>query len=175
MSNLIINEKIFSVSGEFWVTDQAGYPRYQVKGSFLKIPKEFRIYDSQGRDLARVTHTMISLMPRFTLEIGGVQVATIQKKFSFFKPKYSIDAYGVEVVGNVWGMNFEIQRGGAVIGRIDKRWSIRDQYRVEVPDPRYELLVLGLVLAIDYVKRQEVGRRSATPGLPSAGMTWHPG
>lgn len=162
MSNLIINSKIFSLGGEFWVTDEAENPRYQVKGSFFKIPKEFHIYDEQGRDLAKVTHTIISLLPRFTLEIGGEQVATIQKKFSFFKPQYSIDAYGVEVVGNIWDMNFEIQRGSAVIGRIDKQWSVRDKYRVEVLDSRDELLVLGLVLAIDYVKREKAARRRAT-------------
>ncbi len=170
MSNLIINAKMFSPGGEFWVTDESENPRYRVIGSFFKVPKEFHIYDVQGRHLAKVTHTVISLMPRFTLEICGQQVATIQKKFGFFQPKYSIDAYGVEVVGNVWGMNFEIQRGGAVIGRIDKQWSMRDKYKVEVLDPRAELLVLGLVLAINYVKRQEAGRRRATPVLPPPGL-----
>jgi uncharacterized protein YxjI len=160
LSNLIINAKIFSPGGEFWVTDDAGNPRYQVIGSFLRIPKEFRIYDVQGRELARVTHTIVSLLPRFTLEIGGQQVAVIQKKPSFFQPKYSIDAYGVEVVGNIWDMNFEIQRGSAVVGRIDKQWSVRDRYRVEVLDSRDELLVLGLVLAINYVKKERARRRA---------------
>ncbi|MBV9723484.1 MAG: hypothetical protein JO082_16400 [Mycobacterium sp.] len=150
MSNLIINAKVFSLGGEFWVTDEAENPRYQVKGSLLRIPKQFHIYDEQGRDLAKVTHS--SIRPHFTLEIGGEHVAEVQQKFGFLMPRWSIDAHGVKVVGNIRTMNFEVQRGSAVIGRIDSQWSVRHKHRVEVLDSHDELLVLGLVLAIDCVK-----------------------
>ncbi|MFC4653298.1 LURP-one-related/scramblase family protein [Lactococcus nasutitermitis] len=156
MSNLIIQSKIFSLGGEMWITDENENPRYTVKGSFLKFPKEFVIYDENGQARARVIHKMVSLLPKFLLEIDGNEVATISKRFSFLKPKYDIDAVGVSVEGNIWDMNFEIVKNGATIGRIDKSWvSFRDKYALEILDEADELIVLGLVLAIDYVKNED--------------------
>ena len=152
MSSLIVNSKIFSLGGEMWVTDESGNHRYQVKGSFLKFPKQFRIYNMDGQELGKVMRKVISFLPKFYLEIGGSQVAVISQKFSLLKPKFDIEAMDVTVLGNIWEMNFEIKRKGMVIGRIDRKWfSIRNQYRIEVLSERDELLVLGLVLAINYV------------------------
>jgi len=156
MTILQVNGKIFSLGGEFWVEDEAGNEKYRVKGSFLKVPKEFTIYDNQGRPRARVIHKLVSLLPKFFLEIDGQTVATISKKISVFKPKYDIDLLGAKLVGNIWDMNFEIDKDGQAIGRIDKAWvSVRDKYRIEVLNDEDELLVLGLVLAINYVKKEE--------------------
>ena len=161
MSNLIINQKIFSLGGEFWVTDEQENPRYRVKGSFLKIPKEFVISDEAGNPRARVIHKVFSFLPKFFVEIDGQQVATISKQLTLFKPKYTIDAGSVQVDGNIWDMNFEITRDGYPIGRIDKQWfSVRDKYMVEILNEADELLVLSLVLAIDYVKREEATANS---------------
>ncbi|MDR0298163.1 MAG: LURP-one-related family protein [Streptococcaceae bacterium] len=156
MSELLIQSKIFSLGGESWVTDASENEKYRVKGSFLKFPKEFVISDVHGAPRARVIHKMISIFPQFFLEIDGVQVAEISKKLSFFKPKYEINAEGVRVLGNIWDMSFEITRGAQVIGRIDKQWvSVRDKYRLEVFSEADELLILGIVLAINYVKQKE--------------------
>lgn len=158
MTKLLINGKIFSLGGEFWVEDEVGNERYRVKGSFLKIPKEFHIYDDQGQDLAKVTHKILSLLPKFTLEIDGREVATISKKISVLKPRYSVDAEGLDIRGNIWDMNFEILRDGQMIGRVDKAWvSVRDKYQIEVVSSADELVVLGIMLAIDYVRKQENG------------------
>jgi uncharacterized protein YxjI len=162
MTKLIVNGKIFSLAGEFWVTDENENPRYQIKGSFLKIPKYFQILDENGQELARVTHKVFSLLPKFFLEINGQEVAVISKKISLFKPKYDIEAAGIQVSGNIWDMNFEILRKGQLIGRVDKQWlSLRDKYAIEITNPDDELLVLGLVMAIDYVKKAEATAASS--------------
>ena len=156
MQILQISSKIFSLGGEMWITDEAGNARYSVKGSFLKIPKSFTIFDAQENPVAKVTHQVISLLPKFFLEINGQPAATISKRFSLLKPKYDIEAAGVTVEGNIWDMNFQILREGREIGRIDKQWlSVRDKYQIQVENPADELMVLGLVLAIDYVRREE--------------------
>ena len=43
MSTLYMKQKVFSVGEKFTVTDEQGDVRYKVKGSVLKIPKEFRL------------------------------------------------------------------------------------------------------------------------------------
>ncbi|MDR0299242.1 MAG: LURP-one-related family protein [Streptococcaceae bacterium] len=156
MPKLIVNSKIFSLGGEMWITDGNETPLYSVKGSFLKIPKFFTIYDAAGNERAKVTHKVLSLLPKFFLEIDGQEAATISKRLTLFKAKYDVEAHDIQLNGNILDMNFEILRHGQVIGRIDKQWfSIRDKYMIEVENKEDELLVLSLVLAVDYVKREE--------------------
>ena len=53
-------------------------------------------------------------------------------------------------------MSFEIHLDGTAVGRVDKKWmAVRDKYAIEIERPEDELVVLGIVLAIDYVKRTE--------------------
>ncbi|MCL2543878.1 MAG: hypothetical protein FWE71_15645 [Nocardioidaceae bacterium] len=129
---------------------------YAVDGSLFKIPKQFTINDPAGQLRARVWKKPVSWLPRFFLEVDGVQVAAIAKKLTFLRPRYLIDGPGLSVTGDMWDMSFEIHRDGVVVGRVDKKWlSVRDKYAIEVDRPEDELVVVGIVLAIDYVKRME--------------------
>jgi uncharacterized protein YxjI len=160
MRNLLVNQKIFSLRGEYWVEDELGNQVYQVVGSFMQIPKQFHILSPSGTELATVTHKIISLLPQFFVAIGDVDVATIKKKLTLFRPKYEVEginnATSLQVQGNIWDMSFEIFWGDEQIGAVDKKWvSVRDRYIIQIVDDRFELLVVALVLAIDYVKRAE--------------------
>ena len=163
MYRLYVDQKLLSLRERFTVNDEAGTPQFTVEGSLLKIPKEFWIRDLSGTDLARVWKQPVSWLPRFYLEIGGVQVATIRKEFTFLRSQYTIEGPGIEVSGDVWSMSFELSRAGVPIGRVDKKWmSVRDKYAIEIDSPADEVLVLGIVLAIDYVKRMESAAAAGT-------------
>ena len=156
MYRLYVDQKLLSLRERFDVNDEAGNPRFTVEGSLMKIPKEFWIRDLSGTGLARVWKQPVSWLPRFYLETGGVQVATIRKEFTLLRSRYTIEGPGIEVSGDAWSMSFELAKAGMPIGRVDKKWmSVRDRYAIEIDSPADELLVLGIVLAIDYVKRAE--------------------
>ncbi len=165
MHRLIVQQKLMSLRGRFGVTDEAGNPAYQVEGSFLRIPKQFTILDREGRERAKVWKQPISWLARFHVEIDGVEVAVIRQQWSLFRHRYEVWGPGLSVVGNLWDMNFAILKDGVEVGRVDKKWmALRDQYAVQVADPRDELLVLGIVLAIDYVKASQQAAASASAG-----------
>ncbi|MQW38408.1 hypothetical protein GHI93_00390 [Lactococcus hircilactis] len=159
MKKLIVNQKLFSLSGSFWVTDENERECYQIKGSLFQVPKRFQIYDVLGNERAVITHKVFSLLPKFFLSIDGKEQMTISKRFSLFKPKYDIESKNIEINGNIWDMNFEILKSNSPIGHVDKKWfSIRDKYMIVIDDDSTEeniLLVLGIVLAIDYAKKME--------------------
>jgi uncharacterized protein YxjI len=145
-----------SIRDRYTIKDDKEQEVYQIEGSIFEIPKKFFIRDMSGKELAMVWKKPISFFPKFFLEVGGQEVAMIQKEFSFFKPRYSIQAQGIEVQGDIWDMSFELFKNGRIIGRVNKKWlSIRDTYAIEVENEEQELLVLGIVLAIDYVKKME--------------------
>jgi len=162
MRRLFVHQKLWSLRERFTVDDEQGGAAYTVEGSLFKIPKQFSISDPSGRERARVWKKPVSWLPRFFVEVDGVQVATIAQQFTFLRPRYTIDGPGLTVTGDYWDMSFEIHRDDAVVGRVDKKWmAVRDKYAIEIDRPEDELVVLGIVLAIDYVKRTESAAASA--------------
>ena len=156
MRRLFVDQKLWSLRERFTVNDEVGGPVYEVEGSLFQVPKQFTIRDLAGRERARVWKKPLSWLPRFYVEVEGVPVATIQKELTFFKPRYTIDGPGLAVAGDFWSMSFELLKDGVAIGRVDKKWmTVRDKYAVEIERDEDELVVLGVVLAIDYVKRTE--------------------
>jgi len=154
MYKLMVAQKLFSLQEKFHISDEEGNPKYFVQGSFLEIPKNFVIYDIHDRPLAKVERVLKAFfLPKFTLTIGDEVVATINKELSFL-PKYSIEGKNIRINGNFTGMDFEILQDNIKIGSVHKAWfKFADQYAIEIDDANQELLVLGIVLAIDYVKR----------------------
>jgi uncharacterized protein YxjI len=143
-----------SLRCRFDISDAAGMPRYQAEGTIVRFPKRFTISTPTGVPVAQVTGRL-AWLPTFDVTIGGVVVARIVKQLTLFRQRWSIHGTGITVVGDVWSMNFELHRGGYILGRVNKQWiSLRDRYDIEITNPADELLVLGIVLAIDYAKAQ---------------------
>lgn len=156
MRRLFVDQKIWSLRERFNVTDENGDAVYGVEGSLFQLPKQFSISDTSGQQRARVWKKPVSWLPQFVVEVDGVQVATIAKQVSLLRPRYAIAGPGLSVTGDFWDMSFELHLEGAVVGRVDKKWmAVRDKYVIEIERPEDELVVIGIVLAIDYVRRTE--------------------
>ncbi len=163
MKKLYIKQKVFSIGEKFTVTDEDQKPRYFVTGSFLKIPKTFRIEDEHGHEVSRITKKVISLLPKFFVEINGQEAIEISKQLSFFKAKYSISAEDVTVDGNWWDMDFEVSQKGRKVAEINKRWiSWGDTYEITILNEALEELIISLVIAIDCVKQDEADSASSS-------------
>ena len=164
MKQLYIKQKVFSLSGKFTVKDQQEKDVYFVEGSFMQIPKTFSIMNTARDEVALITKKVFSFLPTFFVEVNGREVLTIKKEFSFFKPRYTIDAAGIEVQGNWWDMDFDVLQNGEVVGRVSKEWfTWGDSYQVQVLDEAMETIVIALGVAIDCVKADQAAAASAGP------------
>ncbi|KGR75387.1 LURP-one-related/scramblase family protein [Ureibacillus sinduriensis] len=156
MKKLYMKQKVFSLSGKFTVKDQLENDIYFVEGSFLQIPKTFTIMNTTRDEVALITKKVFSFLPVFFVEVDGKEAITIKKEFTFFKPRYTIDAAGIEVQGNWWDMDFQIMQHGVMIGNVSKRWfTWGDSYEVEIFDEAMEAVIIALVVAIDCVKADQ--------------------
>jgi len=155
MHTLYMKQKVFSLRGRFSIQDQQEQDVYLVEGSFMKLPKTFSISTVDGEEVAVITKKMLSLLPKFFIEVDG-ETLTIEKSFTFFKDRYTIDAADLEIDGDWWDMDFEIKRHGEVVGSVEKKWfTFGDSYEIQVFDPDIEKILIALVVAIDYVKEDE--------------------
>lgn len=162
MKQFYIKQKVFSLSGKFTVKDQQENDVYYVEGSFMQIPKTFSIMNTKRDEVALITKKTFSLLPKFFVEVNGKELITIEKEFSFFKARYSIDVEGIEVHGNWWDMDFQVLRHGEVVGSVSKQWfTWGDSYQVQILDEEMETIVIALVVAIDCVKADQAAASSA--------------
>ncbi|MDW0111123.1 LURP-one-related/scramblase family protein [Sporosarcina aquimarina] len=162
MKQLYIKQKMMSMSGKFTVKDADQHDIYKVEGSFMQIPKTYSIVGLADNEVARITKKTFSFLPTFFVDVQGQETVTIQKEFTFFKARYSIDAAGIEVEGNWWEMNFDVLQHGEVIGRVEKKWfEWGDSYQLQIFNEEMETLMVALVVAIDCVKADQAGASAA--------------
>lgn len=54
MRKFEISQKFWSLAGKFDIFDEDSRLAYQVQGSFLKLFKEFTIFDGQGKTVSHI-------------------------------------------------------------------------------------------------------------------------
>ena len=149
---LYIREKVFSWNDRFTVKDENGWDKYFVEGEFFSWGKKLHVLDVHGNEAAFIQQKLFTWMPRYTVTVGGREIAEIRKEFTLFFQRYVIDGLGWEVDGSVWEHEYEISKNGRPIVRISKEWfTWGDSYVLDIADPADELVALAVVLTIDCV------------------------
>lgn len=150
---LLFKQKLFSWFDSYDIFDEAGNTVFKVKGE-LSWGHLLRIYDKEGNPIAHLKEKVLTFLPKFEIFIGEHYVGSINKEFSFFKPKYNIDFNGWTVDGDWFEWDYTIfdSFGGSVATISKELWNWTDTYTIDVYNPNDALHVLMLVLAIDAEK-----------------------
>lgn len=147
---LLIKQRVFSWTDTYDVYDDNGEPKYFVKAEFFSLGHRLRVFDQQRREIALVRERLLTLLPRFEIEIDGREIGSIQKKFTLFRPQYEVDYKGWRVEGDFLGWQYDVCEGCSAVARISKqllRWG--DTYVIDIASQADELAALLLVIAID--------------------------
>lgn len=145
---LLIKQRVFSWSDTYDVYDEAGNVKYFIKGEFLSVGHRLHVCDAMGNEIGLIKEKILAFMPEF--EIDGAVCGRIQKKFSFFKPRYDVDFMGWRAEGDFLGWDYDVYSGCSSIMHISQqplRWG--DTYIIDFENPADEIAGLLLVIAID--------------------------
>lgn len=153
---LYIKEKVFSWNDKFTVFDAQGNEKYFVEGEVFSFGKKLHVYDRTGREVAFIEQQVFRWMPTFHVWVGGRQVATVRREFTFFMPRYFVDGLGWDVQGHFLEHDYEVSRGNQNIVTITKEWMTwGDTYELDIADTADEIIALAVVLTIDCVVEQQ--------------------
>lgn len=150
----LIREKIFSFADRFIIEDEEGYPQYEVAGKILSIGNKLNLYDMQGKELIYIEQQVFRLLPEYNMYRDGNYIGRIKKEFTFFKPKFIIEAsYGeFTLEGDVFHHNFTILKNGNAVAWISKRWvALSDTYSVDILDEEDHSFILSIVIILDQI------------------------
>lgn len=157
MKTFLVKQK-FRLGGErFTIKDDRDQMAYQVEGSFMKIPKTFTIFDTEGEEVSQISKPVFTLLPQFEIQMRDGSSFYIRKKLTFFRDKYSFDGLGLRIEGNIWDLDFKLlDNDNRLIAEISKElFHLTSTYQVVIFEDSYADLVISLCVAIDYVEALE--------------------
>lgn len=147
---LLIRERIFSWTEEYDVYDENQNVLYTVKGEFFALGHKIHIYDKSGQEVAYIHEKVWSFLKKFEIYLDGEKRGTLKEKFSWFHPKYEVDFLNCKVEGDIFDWNYQMFRNGAPMAMIQRKvFSWANVFYLSYPDPKDELAVLTLAIAID--------------------------
>lgn len=150
MATLYIKQKVFSWGDKFNIYDENGDERYRVQGEVFSLGKKLHIYDLNDVEVGYIHQKVWALLPRFFIARGGEDVAEVVKKFTFLKPKYTVEAFGWEVTGKFTGHEYSVMQGDREIVSVYKKWfTWGDTYAISIADGVDEINALAVALVID--------------------------
>ena len=149
---LCINQKVFSWADKFSVRDIYGEDRYFVQGEYFSLGRKLHVYDTADREVAFISQKIMTFLPKYDVYVDGRLICQITRKFSLFKPRYTIDGLNWTVDGDFWDHDYIITEQGRQIATIHKEWlSWGDCYVADIDNSINEIMALAVVLTIDCV------------------------
>ena len=154
---LYIKQKVFSWKDKFNIYDEYGNEAYWVEGEVFSIGKKLDLYDIGNNHLAHIHQKVLSLLPRFFIEMNGEDVSEVVKHFTLFNQKFSVTGYDWQVDGDFLAHEYEIYRDNYTIATISKEWfTFGDAYSINITDGVDPVAVISVVLIIDAILAQSI-------------------
>lgn len=149
---LYINQKQLSWGGKYYVRDEDGNLKYNVKGKPLTLSRSFSVLDAEDCEIAVVKQKMWCVFPKYSVFYNGKSIAEIKRVGSYFKPRYIVERRNWLVEGDFGGHRYTISCGDWVVAEIRKAWmSWGDNYELDIKEQKDEIVALVTVVVIDCV------------------------
>jgi uncharacterized protein YxjI len=174
----LVQDRILSSGGNFWVTDEQGKQVYLVSAQTLGVSQTFDLRDSSGAFVASIRKERWTARDTMDIERDGAVIATVQP--AVFSPAHhrlviNLAAGGeLEATGNFLGREFEIRSGDAVLAKIS-RSLIHDRYAVDVSPGQDDALMLAIAISMDRIEVDKEAERETAERAHTATFIPPPG
>jgi len=147
----------WSLMERFDITDSSGTPVFEARGH---LGARISLLDSNGQEVAEIRkHIMTNTHDVY---VDGQRVAQVRHA-GIFGDKYDIESgFGrLEARGRFDGGDYTVSRGGALVARMVRKFSLREKFAVDIADDENQPFLLAIVLAIEAIhdeRRQRENR-----------------
>lgn len=150
-----MQQRMFTIGQDFWIETDTGDRVFKIDGKAVRLRDKLIIDDPRGNELYEIQEKWLRV--RDTMHVdrsGGGWAATVHN--GLITPlrdrfKIDLDTPGkTEARGNVLHHEYKIERDGAKIAEVSKRWfRLRDSYGVEINRGEDAALLLMITICID--------------------------
>ena len=156
---LCIKNKIFSLKGKMFITDEHDKMIYEANGEFAFIAPTWKINKNE-LELASLKRKVFAWSPTWIVSSSFGDFIIKRKLWSWTRCYTIIEGPfdGAVAKGNIWGLKFEIGIDGQQIAKAKGEiFSIRDAHIIEIlyDDEKAELLTVILMVALHLDRSSE--------------------
>jgi uncharacterized protein YxjI len=150
-----LQQRMLAVGDDFRITDERGELAFLVDGKALRVRSTLRFLDPDGTERYRIQERLARVRDSMNIQRpdGSVAARVHQALIAPLRDRWTIEVPGgdaLHVTGNILAHEYRIERGGAPVATVSKRWfRVRDSYGVEVARAEDAALLLALTVVID--------------------------
>ena len=89
---LLIKQRLFTLTDNYYVYDETGEVRYEVQQAFLTLGHQFHVYDcragERSAEIGYIRQKLFAFTPTFEIILRNQGVGTVRKEFTLFRPRY---------------------------------------------------------------------------------------
>ena len=147
-----MREKLMSIGDDSWIEDSNGQRAFKVDGKALRVRDTFKLKNANGDVVAEIQERAVRVRDTMEIERPGGNV-TVKKALVGIRDRFAIDVDGgpdMKATGNFVDHEYEIERDGATVATISKKWfRVRDTYGVEIAPGEDVAMILAITVCID--------------------------
>ncbi len=151
-----MREQLLSIGDDFWIEDGSGNRAFKVDGKAVRVRDTFVLRDAAGNEVAKIQERKLRVRDSMEIERPGGNV-TVHKALVGIRDRFSIDVdggSGMSAHGNLVDHEYEIERDGATVATVSKKWfRVRDSYGVEIAPGEDAATLLAVTVCIDALTR----------------------
>lgn len=116
----------------------------------------YSVYNNKQEEIVRVEKHIGSTFPCLDVVVDERIAFTVEQSESISKMSFQITSDDLEVYDDWWSMDFDIMSGYRKVSKVRNRWTgLGDAYEITVFEKSSEPETIGLMLALDSVKKIE--------------------
>ena len=149
---LYIKQRVFSLGDKYNIYNEGQQLIYHVKSQLFSFGAKLFLMNERDEEQYFIKQKITFFLKRYEIYKGNLLCASIEQKLGFFKSQITINStYGdFEVIGNLWGLDYEIQKDGVYFGAVHKAFlSWGDSYELDIPEETDPAFFAAVVVAID--------------------------
>ena len=158
-----MKQKLLSWGDDYHIRDDQGREIYFVDGKAFSLGGQLSFRDLEGNELAFIRQKLLKLSPTYEIHRDGELAAVVKKElFALFHHRFAVDVPGpddLEAKGDFLDHEYVFRRGDRDVATVSKRWfALGDTYGIEIADGEDDVLLLGVVVAIERLAGDDPGR-----------------
>ena len=150
-----MRQRMISIGDDYVIENDRGERVFKLDGKALRIRKTILFEDMAGRELCKIQERMLRIKDSMEIEgPDGNRIAIVKKAMiTPLRERWIVkleDGPDLHVQGNIVDHEYRIERDGAKVAEVSKRWfRVRDTYGVEVAPDENDVLILATAAVLD--------------------------
>ncbi len=152
MSVYLIKQKIFKITDHFPICREDGSTAFYLNQKFNMLKYHAVLEGPNSEPICEIQEKVLAWLNTFEIKFSNGQNMVMKQKLNLFHRNFDIEgSFGkIELKGSFSDFDFSVYYEGEKIAEISRKFlTVRDQFRVETYQERFDVMVIAICLCLD--------------------------